>query len=163
MYNHVDNLDGPVAFRALPRKYRNHLSVAQAGDFMHDHRFVAWGARLCFAAYSFARQAPFLPSLEYTAKLVDKGWNIAMFPEGKIARTPNLRPFKSGIGLLAVELGVPIVPIKTKGLYGTLPLHASWPKKRSTVTVTIGKPVTFTHETSYDEATHQLEKIMREL
>lgn len=163
MYNHVDNLDGPVAFRALPRKYRNHLSVAQAGDFMHEHRFVAWGARLCFAAFSFARKAPFLPSLEYTAKLVDKGWSIAMFPEGKIARTPRLRPFKSGIGLLAVELGVPVVPVKTNGLYGTLPLHSSWPKKRSNVTVTIGTPVIFDRETSYDQATRTLEKIMQEL
>lgn len=163
MFNHVDNFDGPVAFRALPRKHRNHIAIAQAGDFMQEHRFVAWGARLCFAAYSFARTAPFLPSLEYTARLVDKGWSIAMFPEGKIARTPNLRPFKSGIGLLAVELGIPIVPIKTRGLFGTLPLHTSWPKKRSKVTVTIGTPIVFAPDTPYDEATRRLETIMRDL
>jgi long-chain acyl-CoA synthetase len=163
MFNHVDNFDGPVAFRALPRRLRNRLAVAQAADFMAEHRVVAAGARLCYTAFDFARQAPFLPSLEYTAKLVDEGWSIAMFPEGKIARTPRLRPFKSGIGLLAVELGVPIVPVKTEGLYGTLPLHAKWPRKRSHVTITIGKPVTFAPNTSYDEATGQLEKRMRDL
>lgn len=163
MFNHVDNFDGPVVFRALPRKHRNRLAIAQAADFMQEHRLVGWGARFCFAAYSFARKAPFLPSLEYTAKLIDKGWNIAMFPEGKIARTPNLRPFKSGIGLLAVELGVPIIPIKTNGLFGTLPLHTSWPKKRSNVTVTIGNPISFSPDTPYDAATHQLETIMRDL
>lgn len=163
MFNHVDNFDGPVTFYALPRRVRNHLAVAQAADFMHDHRFVAFGARLCFAAYDFARSAPFLPSLEYTAKLVDKGWNIALFPEGKIARTSKLRPFKSGVGLLAVELGIPVVPIKTEGLFGTLPLHASWPKKRSNVTVTIGKPIIFAPDTPYDEATKRLEQTMREL
>ena len=163
MFNHVDNMDGPVTFRSLPRAWRNRLAVAQAADFMEEHRVVAFGARLCFAAYNFARTAPFLPSLEYTAKLVDSGWNIALFPEGKIARTPHIRPFKSGVGLLAVELGIPVVPVKTKGLFGTLPLHASWPQKRSTVTVTIGKPLVFSATTPYDEATKQLEKIMRGL
>lgn len=163
IFNHADNFDGPVAFRALPRRLRNHLAIAQAADFMQDHRIVAAGARLCYAAFDFARQAPFLPSLEYTAKLIDSGWNIAFFPEGKIERTARIRPFKSGIGLLAVELGVPVVPIKTKGLYGTLPLHAKWPKKRSHVTIAIGPPVIFAPDTPYDDATKHLEGIMREL
>lgn len=163
MFNHVDNFDGPVAYFSLPRRIRRRLAVGQAEDFMQGHAFISFMSQLCFAGYAFARQAPFMPSLEHTAELVDRGWNIALFPEGEIGKTAKLRKFKSGIGLLAVELGVPIIPVKTTGLYGTLPYHTKWPKKHSRVTVTIGKPVTFTPEMAYDKATRQLEDIMRDL
>ncbi len=130
---------------------------------MREHKAVTFMSRLCFAAFNFARKAPFMPSLEYTASLIDKGWSIALFPEGSIARTAKIRPFKSGIGLLAVELGVPIVPVKTEGLFGTLPLHAKWFKKRSKVSVKIGKPIYITKITSYDDATRQLQEAMHKL
>ena len=86
-----------------------------------------------------------------------------MAPEGSVAPTDKMRAFKSGIGLLAVETGAPIVPVKIKGLFGTLPLGSKLPKKRSNVTVTIGQPISFSQNENYDEVTRQLEKIMKRM
>lgn len=156
IFNHVDDFDAPVIYKALPRQVRKHLAIAAADDVLKRHKVLAFIARFGFAGFNFARVEPIMPSLEYVGTLVDHGWHIALAPEGKLSANGKLHPFKSGIGLLAVELGVPVVPVKTIGLYGTVPLHSKWPKKHSRVTVRIGEPVRFSHDVSYEDATAQL-------
>jgi long-chain acyl-CoA synthetase len=163
IFNHVDNLDGPVVYAALPWNIRKHLAVATADDVMREHKVLAFVQRLCFAAFNFARTEPIMPSMEYAAHLADQGWNIALAPEGRISTNGELQEFKSGIGLLAVELDMPVVVVKTIGLAGTVPVHTYWPKKRSKVIVRISEPVYFDSEVSYDRATAWLQKRMEEL
>ena len=163
IFNHSDDFDGPVVYQALPRKLRSRLAVAAGDDVLRDHRGLAFIIRLCFAGFSFARSEPFLPSLEYVGSMLDRGWNVLIAPEGHIDNSGTLQPFKSGIGLLAVNLGVPIVPVKTIGLTGTVPLHAKWPKKRSQVTVRIGKPQVFARHDNYEEVTDVLYRVIEEL
>lgn len=163
IFNHVDDFDAPVVYKSLPHTVRRHLAVAMAADVMVEHRFLSFIARLGFASFSFARHEPFMPSLEYLSILIDRGWNVALAPEGRISPNGKLMKFKTGIGLLAVELGVPVVPVKTIGLTGTVPIHSKWPKKRSRVTVRIGEPVRFSRDVSYDEATTKLHDIMEQL
>ena len=86
-----------------------------------------------------------------------------MAPEGRVSPDGLLQPFKSGIGLLAVNLDVPVVPLKTVGLFGTVPLHAKWPKRHSAVTVRIGQPVSFDNHKDYNDVTRQLHQIMEDL
>ena len=104
-----------------------------------------------------------MPSLEFVSEMIDKGWNVVIAPEGRVIPSSKLRQFKPGIGLLAVELGVPVVPLKTFGLTGTVPLHAKWPKKRSRVTVRIGEPVSFAAGEDYAAATAALQRIVERL
>jgi long-chain acyl-CoA synthetase len=163
IFNHIDGFDGPVVFQALPHAIRKRLAVAVADDVMREHRPLRFISRLCFAGFNFARSEPYMPSLEYVSHMIDQGWNVVISPEGRLSTTGKLQPFKSGIGLLAVELGVPVIPIKTIGLAGTVPLHANWPKKRSRVTVRIGQPIRFNAHDNYDEATLKLHHIMETL
>ncbi|HEY5120369.1 MAG TPA: AMP-binding protein [Acidimicrobiales bacterium] len=160
IFNHCDDFDGPVIYQALPRRIRERLAVAMADDVLRDHRALAVLARLCFAGFSFARSEPFMPSLEYVGEVIDRQWNVLIAPEGAISRTAELQEFKSGIGLLAVSLGVPVVTLKTVGLAGTLPLHAKWPKRRSRVTVRIGRPMRFGPEMNYEDVTDMLHRAM---
>jgi len=134
-----------------------------ADDVMHDHKVLAFIARLCFAAFNFSRTEPYMPSMAYLSQLIDQGWSIVLSPEGSVSVTDELQEFKSGVGLLAVELGVPIVPIKTFGLHGTVPLHAKWPKKHSRVTIRVGQPITFGPNEDYDTVTEKLHHIMETL
>jgi long-chain acyl-CoA synthetase len=163
IFNHVDDFDAPVLYKSLPQQVRKHLAIAMAEDVIRQHKLLGFIARLGFASFSFARHEPYMPSLEYLTSLVDKGWNVALAPEGRISTTGKLMPFKTGIGLLAVELGVPVVPVKSIGLTGTVPIHSKWPKKHSQVTVRIGEPVRFGKDVSYDEATARLHDIMMRL
>ena len=130
---------------------------------MRTHKVLAFVIRLCFAGFDLARTEPYMPSLEYVSTLVDQGWSVVLAPEGRLSTTGALQPFKSGIGMLAVNLGIPVVPVKTLGLYGTVPLHAKWPKRHSAVTVRIGQPVRFDSDMNYDNVTQQLHQIMEEL
>ncbi len=163
IFNHTDDFDAPVVFQAIPRHIRNHVTVAMADDVIREHRVLAFIARLCFAAFNFSRTEPYMPSLAYLSQFIDQGWSVVLSPEGRISTIDGLQSFKSGIGLLAVELGVPIVPIKTVGLRGTVPLHAKWPKKHSRVTVHIGQPITFGPHEDYNAATEKLHHIMEML
>jgi len=163
IFNHADDFDAPVVYHAIPRHIRKHVAVAMADDVMHEHKALAFLARLCFAAFNFARQEPYMPSMISLSQLMDQGWSIVLSPEGQVSVTDGLQPFKSGIGLLAVELGVPIVPVKTLGLHGTVPVHSRWPKKHSRVTIRIGEPITFGPHEDYDEVTQKLQHIMETL
>jgi long-chain acyl-CoA synthetase len=163
IFNHSDDFDGPVVYRALPRRIRTRLAVAVADDVMRDHKVLAFIIRFCFAGFNLSRSEPYMPSLEYVSTLIDEGWNVVLSPEGRLSTSGVLQPFKSGVGLLAVNLGVPIVPVKIIGLFGTVPLHAKWPKRHSVVTVRIGQPISFDSHTDFDDVTLRLHQMMEDL
>lgn len=48
----------------------------------------------------------------------DHGFSVCMLPEGTRSRTGRLLPFKKGIVHLAVQTGLPIVPMVTVGAFG---------------------------------------------
>jgi long-chain acyl-CoA synthetase len=163
IFNHTDDFDAPVIYNSLPHYIRKRLAVASASDVLDDHKFLAFIDRLFYAGFNLNRFEPYMPSLMYTSELIDKGWNIVLSPEGRLSPSGRLLPFKLGVGLLAVNLGVPVVPLKTIGLTGTVPLHSKWPKKRSKVTVRIGKPIVFDAKSDYTHATIELQHIMQDL
>jgi long-chain acyl-CoA synthetase len=163
IFNHSDDFDGPVVYQALPRRIRKRVAVAAADDVMGQHKVLAFIIRLCFAGFNLSRVEPYMPSLEYIATLVDQGWSIVLAPEGRLSTDGSLQSFKSGIGLLAVNLEIPVVPIKTVGLFGTVPLHAKWPKRHSAVTVRIGEPMSFDSHADYDAVTLKLQQVMLDL
>jgi long-chain acyl-CoA synthetase len=163
IFNHSDDFDVPVVYRALPRSVRERLAVATGADVMAEHRALAVLARLCFAGFSFARTEPYLASLENVGVMIDRKWHVLIAPEGRIDNSGRLQSFKTGIGLLAVNLGVPVVPVKTTGLAGTVPLHAKWPTRHSRVTVRIGEPVSFARHENYEDVTERLHDIVEQL
>jgi long-chain acyl-CoA synthetase len=163
IFNHSDDFDGPVIYQSLPPEIRDHLAVATGADVLDDHRALAFIVRLCFAGFAFARSEPFMPSLGYVGQMIDRGWHVLIAPEGRLSTNGELQDFKSGIGLLAVNLGAPVVPMRTIGLSGTVPLHAKWPKKHSHVTVRIGEPMRFEPTADYEVATSTLHDIVANL
>ena len=101
-------------------------------------------------------------ALEYTSDLINRGYCPIVFLEG--LRTPDgeIHAFRPGIGMMAVRLRVPIVPIRLSGLYEIYSIHDSWPR-RGPVRVSIGKPLSFAADISYEEAAHRVEDIVRHL
>jgi 1-acyl-sn-glycerol-3-phosphate acyltransferase/acyl carrier protein len=163
IFNHTDDFDGPVIYEALPQAIRRNMSVAIGADVMRDHKALAFSTRLGWGAFGFSRSAPFRPSLQYVEDMLKRGHHVLFAPEGRLSTDGELLDFKPGIGYFVSRLGVPVVPIKTKGLSGTVPLHANWPQKHSQVTIRFGEPLQFGKTKNYVEVTETLRQAVEAL
>jgi long-chain acyl-CoA synthetase len=163
IFNHTDDFDGPVIYEALPPKIRRRMTVAVGADIMRDHRALAFGSRLGWGSFAFSRTAPFRPSLRNVAHMLETGHHVLFAPEGRLSTDGELLDFKPGIGYMVARLKVAVVPIKTKGLSGTMPLHAKWPTRKSDVTVKFGEPMSFGVTKNYVEVTEWLRQAVEEL
>ena len=152
----------PVLLKALFGRYGSQLSVSAAADYWFANPLLGNVTALLFNDFPMARKGNVRPCMEHIVDLVDLGWSVLIFPEG--TRSPNgeLQPFKAGAGLLAVELGIPVVPIQISGLHRVLP-KGSWLPRRGPVKVTIEMPLHFLPGMDYVQATQQLEHGIRRL
>jgi 1-acyl-sn-glycerol-3-phosphate acyltransferase len=65
---------------------------------------------------------------------------VMIFPEGTRSRTMELLPFKDGAFRLAIEAGVPILPLAVSGTGTALPKHG-WRFGRSAAEVRVLEPI----------------------
>ena len=69
--------------------------------------------------------------------------SVMIFPEGTRSTTGDLLPFKDGAFRLAIEAGVPILPLAVHGAATALPKH-DWRFGRSTAEVRVLEPISTT-------------------
>jgi 1-acyl-sn-glycerol-3-phosphate acyltransferase len=55
------------------------------------------------------------------------------------------KPFRPGIGILACELGVPVIPIWIEGTFRAWPVGAWWPRPHP-ISLAVGRPIIVTPE-----------------
>jgi long-chain acyl-CoA synthetase len=174
--NHVTDVDAGLILSALPLRWRTRLAIAMQGELLRDWRWPAatlpwylrWKSKVAYAlgaalfnVFSIPRQSGFRQSFAYAGEAVDRGWSILIFPEGEETRDGQLQPFKAGIGLLASELNVPVIPIKLQGLFELKQKRELFPRP-GTVSVTFGEPIRFSNQTA-EEIRKELERRVREL
>ena len=175
--NHVTYLDIAWVLPALPARIRNKLATTMRGERLAEMRrparanglFERFMERLryflalsLFNVFPLPRQAGFLESFRFAGNLVDRGWNLLVFPEGRTTEDGKMAPFRSGIGLLAKQLHIPVVPIYLDGLF-VLKQAERILARPGQVRVTIGSPVSFSSDENPDEITRELERRVREL
>lgn len=148
--NHVSYLDQPTIMFALPAAKRYRVATAAWAEFFFandrsrlQHIWKRLAFEYCsvfFGVFPLPQSSGFRATLQHMGKLVDRGESLLLFPEGE--RTPHgaLLPFRQGLGIMASELGVPIVPVATIGLEQVLPRGRVWPH-RGTVRVAFGAPL----------------------
>ncbi len=159
--NHQSHADTPAVLAALPARWRGRTAVAAAADFWFSGRSArAALASFLFNAFPFSRGGAVRPSLERCAHLLDRGWSVLIYPEGTRSATGEPGPFKSGTGLMAVEMGVPVVPVWVSGTKALLPKNGALPR-RSRVSVRFGVPLRFHQGASYIEANAAIERAVR--
>lgn len=160
--NHNMHLDQAMLLRSMPHGFRQRVAIAAAASDIFGNRLRGFGASLLGNAFPFAKEGSGVrESLEYVAKMLDEGWNVLIFPEGRLTVVGPMQPFKSGTGLLAVETGVPVLPMRIDvlrpGFY-----EGKWlPHPRARVRVSVGEPIRFAQGTNYAEATARLEEAVR--
>ena len=174
--NHQGYFDTPIVFIALPWKWRHRLAPAMRKEFFdahfHPERFPWWKrltnslnyflACLIFNAVPIPqREAGAREALRYLGELASEGWCPLIFPEGKHSRDETILPFLPGIGMMAAQLRIPVVPVRIRG--SNRVLHPDWRFPRpGVVRVKIGKPVRLEGE-DHAALARQLEEIIRSM
>jgi long-chain acyl-CoA synthetase len=175
---HLDDLDGPVLFTPnhclhldnaiiltrLPLGVRWKLSVAAAADNIYGNPLQGFLASIIANAFPLAREGAIRRSLEMLGLRLDRGFNILIYPEGKLTVGGPLQPFKAGAGLIAVEGATPIVPVKIVihriSILDKRRLPASI---RGDVEFVIGQPIWFPSDMDHAAATTRLEEAVAAL
>ena len=162
--NHCLHLDNGIILSRLPLGIRRKLAVAAAADTIYDNLLQGVLASVIANAFPLQREGGVRKSLELLGARMDKGYNILIYPEGKLTVGGPLQPFKAGAGLIAVEGGTPIVPIKLKIHRMSIIDRRRFPSAlRGDVELVIGAPIWFDIGTDHATATTQLEAAVRAL
>lgn len=118
MSNHVSNIDPPAQVPELPQRIAvmakaELFRIPILGRAMRLAQFVPVDRKNRDAAIDSVREA---------VRTVQGGMSMLVYPEGTRSRDGRLLPFKKGPFHLAMESGVPVVPITFAGS------QKVWPK-----------------------------------
>jgi long-chain acyl-CoA synthetase len=156
--NHQSHLDTPAILDAMPPAWRYRLAPAMAKEFFKAHFYPeqfgrrAWltnSLNYYLAAFFFnafplpQREAGTRQTLRYIGTLVEAGYSILIFPEGKRTDAGEINPFRAGVGMIASRLNVPVVPVRLEGLDRILHQKAKF-ATRGTARVAFGPPMSLT-------------------
>jgi len=156
--NHCLHLDNGIILSRLPLGIRWKLSVAAAADTIYANPLQGVLASVIANAFPLQREGGVRKSLELLGQRLDRGYNILIYPEGKLTVGGPLQPFKAGAGLIAVEGGTPIVPVKLKIHEMSIVDRRRFPSAlRGDVELVIGEPIWFDADTDHAAATTRLE------
>jgi long-chain acyl-CoA synthetase len=112
--------------------------------------------------FPLPRAAGFLKSFTYAGEAVDRGYSILVFPEGRHTTDGKMNPFRAGVGLLAKNLGLPVLPMRILGLFEVKRagkrFAAPWK-----ICVRIGQPIKFAPGTDPEEIARTLQEKVKEL
>jgi len=156
--NHCLHLDNAIILTRLPLGVRWKLSVAAGAETIYENRVQGILASVIANAFPLAREGGVRKSLELLGARLDQGFNILIYPEGKLTLGGPLQPFKAGAGLIAVEGGTPIVPVKINIHEMSWIDRRRWPSPlRGSVELVVGDPLWFDADTDHAAATTRLE------
>ncbi len=134
--NHTSNADAPAIVGAIPRR----LAIFGRKS-LFDIPIVGLAFRLAkFVPVDRGNREAALGSVKQAVEYIKTGSSFLVYPEGTRSPDGRMQRFKKGSFVMAIEAGVPIVPVACAGAHrimkkNSLIIH---PGK---VTVRFGKPV----------------------
>jgi long-chain acyl-CoA synthetase len=164
---------------SIPARFRHRLATAMGGETLQNFRHpprewffaLRWLWKLnyflvvsLFNVFPLPQLSGFRESFRYAGESADRGYSLLVFPEGIIndRDTPAMIPFQPGIGMLAQNLVIPIVPMRLDGVW-----QMQKERRRlahlNEITIHFGAPVTFPPDTPPAEITSRLQSLVRSL
>jgi 1-acyl-sn-glycerol-3-phosphate acyltransferase len=141
--NHSSVLDPPLVGGAAPRP----LTFLAKAELFRVPGFGALIRRL--NAKPLRREGADPAALRTAHRVLEAGGALLVFPEGTRGEEGQLRAAKPGAALLAMQTGVPVVPVYVRGS------GRAWPRGRrlprpAKVVVTFGAPLSFARASGAD-------------
>ncbi|MFA5362082.1 MAG: AMP-binding protein [Candidatus Omnitrophota bacterium] len=136
--NHTSYLDGFLIAGSLPFKkvltiyflvFRDYISVPIVKTLARAGRLIPVNITL-----------DIMELLKTCSFLLDHSKPICFFPEGERSTDGKIIKFKKGIGILAKESKIPLIPAYIDGAYETWSRYSKFPRPGK-ITVRFGKPI----------------------
>jgi long-chain acyl-CoA synthetase len=175
--NHIDDVDVGFVQTALPARFRHRLATATGGEALETLRTPPPGRRLLgrvydrvkwtlgvslFNLFPLPREAGFRESFVFAGETVDRGYSILVFPEGRHTTDGKIAPFRAGVGLLANNLAIPIVPLRIDGLFEVKKAKKKFARS-GRIQVKIGAPVRFPPDSAPHWIAAELQEVVENL
>jgi long-chain acyl-CoA synthetase len=175
--NHLDDVDVGFIQTALPAPLRHRLATATGGEALEAMRSpskerwllgrmydrVKWALGVALLnLFPLPREAGFRKSFRYAGECVEGGYSVLVFPEGRHTTDGKLLPFRAGIGLLANQLQIPVVPMRIDGLFEVKQSGRKFAAPGK-IRVRIGPPVQFPPDTDPRTIVEDLQKRVEHL
>jgi long-chain acyl-CoA synthetase len=175
--NHVADVDIGFIQTALPARIRYKLATATRGEALELLRSPGpnrgWFGRIydrfqwtlgvaLLNLFPLPGQSGFRKSFAYAGDAVDRGYSVLVFSEGKYTEDGKLCAFRSGVGLLANNLRIPILPMRIDGLFEIKNAGEKYAAPGK-IQVRIGKPMQFAPETDPAEIARALQQTVENL
>jgi long-chain acyl-CoA synthetase len=175
--NHIGDVDPGFILTALPARIRNRLATAAGGEALEALRSPSPSRNLFLRMYDrlqwflgvsllnlfpLPREAGFRQSFAYAGAAVDRGYSVLVFPEGRHTKDGKMNPFRAGIGLLAQNLGIPVLPMRIDGLFELKQAGKKFAPPFKIV-VRIGNPLTFMPKKDAQEIARELKRAVEGL
>ncbi len=136
--NHRSYLDPPILNSVFPK----HL-IFLAKEELFRPPFGYLLPHL--GALPIRRGSGDIKALELVMKLLNRGCNVCIFPEGTRANSGEFLKPKLGVGYIAVKTKKPVVPVYIHGSDDVLPRGRHFPSFGKKISVFIGKPKVYTY------------------
>ena len=134
--NHISNVD-PLAFvPSIPRR----VSILVKSELFRIP-ILSKAMRLAkFVPVDREDKEAAAASVDEAVQILKKGFSFAVYPEGTRSPDGRLRPFKKGTFVMAIEAGVPIVPVSISGAQHLM-RKGEWTMRSGEVVVRFGPAV----------------------
>lgn len=146
------NIDAPTSYVFVANHQGAYDIFSIYGYLHHDFRWMMKQSlrRIPLVGFSCAVSGQIFvdnstPSairrtMQTAERQLSEGRSVVVFPEG--SRTPDgkLHAFKRGAYTLAVEFGLPVVPVTIDGAYRVMP-RTAWLPRPGHITLTIHRPI----------------------
>jgi 1-acyl-sn-glycerol-3-phosphate acyltransferase len=134
--NHTSNADAPAIIGAIPRR------IAILGrKSLFDIPIVGSAFRLAkFVPVDRENRDAALASVKQAVEHIREGFSFLVYPEGTRSPDGRLRRFKKGSFAIAIEAGIPVVPVACSGAHRIMKKN-SLIVRPGKVTVRFGKAI----------------------
>jgi 1-acyl-sn-glycerol-3-phosphate acyltransferase len=117
MSNHASNLDPPILLPIIPRR-----TSVMAKKELFSYPILGEAMRLgSLVPVDRGNRDAGIAAVKDAAEVIRKGINMTIYVEGKRSFDGKLLPFKKGPFYLAMECGVPVVPVTIVGTHDLMP------------------------------------------
>jgi 1-acyl-sn-glycerol-3-phosphate acyltransferase len=117
MTNHASNLDPPIQIPLIPRR----TSVMVKKELFKTPILGAAMRMGSLVPVDRGNRDAGIEAVEAAKKVIEQGINMTIYIEGKRSSDGKLLPFKKGPFYLAMECGVPVVPMTIVGTHDAMP------------------------------------------